>query len=303
MATFQTYETVGIKEDISDIISNISPTKTPFQSSIGSEKATQTLFEWQEDSLRAVADNPQVEGADATYITVDPTVMRTNRTQIFSEAVQVSGTLDSTSTYGRARESAYQLAKSSAQLKRDFENALVGTAQTAVTGSDSVARKMAGAQAQIAAANNVYTGGASTVMTEAMLLTALQNCYTGGAEPSMVQVTPSNSLVLAAYAAASGRYRTLQTGGADKTLVNVVNLYVSPFGEVKVQLNRFLKASESALVFDPSMWAKVTLRPWFRETMAKTGDSTKQQIVGEFSLKHKNQAASALVIEQTSSGF
>lgn len=305
MALFQTYETVGIKEDISDIISNISPTKTPFQSSIGNEKVTQTVFQWQEDSLRAVNSGGTLEGADGVDVTVTPTVMRSNTTQIFAETVKVSGTLDAVSTYGRARESAYQLAKSSAQLKRDLENAFVGTAAAKVAGADATARVMASAQVQIAAANNVYTGGTATAMTEAMLLTALQNAYNAGADPSLIQVTPANSLVVAAFAAAAGRYRTLNTGDSNSqsTLINVVNLYVSPFGEQKIQLNRFLKASESALIIDPSMWSKVTLRPWFRETLAKTGDSLKQMIIGEFSLKHKNQAAAAMVIEQISTGF
>src|SRR4051794_17996713 len=111
MTTYQTYQTVGLKEDISDIISNLSPRKTPFQSAIGSDKCTQPLFQWQEDSLRAAGSNAQVEGADATFVTVVPTVMRDNRTQIFMEAVQVSGSMDASSTYGRAKEMAYQMAK------------------------------------------------------------------------------------------------------------------------------------------------------------------------------------------------
>ena len=69
--------------------------------------------------------------------------------------------------------------------------------------------------------------------------------------------------------------------------MNVVDLYVSPFGEQKVILNRFLKATE-ALLFDPAMWSLVTLRPWTRELLAKTGDNDRHLIVGEFSLKHKN---------------
>lgn len=302
MALFQTYEQVGIKEDISDIISNISPTQTPFQTAIGNEKVTNTLFQWQEDSLRAVAANPVLEGADASFITVDPTVMRNNHTQIFAEAVQVSGTTDAVSTYGRARESAYQLAKSSKQLKRDLENAYVGTAQAAVAGADATARQMAGYQVQTDTSTNVYTGGASTAPSETNFLTCLQDIFQNGADPSIIQVTPANSVVFAGFAAAAGRYRTLQTGGDDKALVNVVNLYVSPFGQQKVQVNRFLKASDS-LVFDPSMWSKVTLRPWTRETLAKTGDSLKQMIVGEFSLKHKNVKASGIVIEQVSAGY
>src|SRR6185312_3593996 len=237
MTLFQTYEMVGIKEDISDIISNISPTKTPFLSSIGNEKVTNTLFQWQTDALRAVASAPVLEGADAAYITVAPTVMLNNHTQIFAESVQVSGTTDAVSTYGRARESAYQLAKSAAALKRDLEWAFVGTAQAAVAGSDAVARQMAGAQVQIntttadnATPNLVYTGGAATAPTEANFLTALQEVFVAGGDPSVIQVTPANSIIFAAFAAAAGRYRTIQTGGDDKTLVNVVNLYVSPFG-------------------------------------------------------------------------
>jgi hypothetical protein len=309
MTLFQTYETVGIKEDISDVISNISPTKTPFQTAIGNEKITNTLFQWQTDALRAVQSAPVLEGADAQYITVAPTVMLNNTTQIFAEAVQVSGTVDAVSTYGRARESAYQLAKSAAALKRDLENAYVGTAQAKVTGSDGVARQMAGFQVQTsqitadqAAVNNVYTGGTSTAPSEANFLTALQNVFTAGVDPTIIMVTPANSIIFAAFAAAAGRYRTLQTGGDDKKLVNVVNLYVSPFGEQKVLVNRFLKASDS-LIFDPKYWSRATLRPWTRETLAKTGDSLKMMIVGEDSLKCKNPAASAIVIEQVSTGY
>lgn len=302
MTLFQTYEQVGIKEDISAIISNISPTQTPFLSSIGNEKITNTLFQWQEDSLRAVAANPVLEGADASFIAVTPTVMRNNHTQIFAESVQVSGTVDAVSVYGRARESAYQLAKSSKALKRDLENAFVGTAQAAIAGADATARQMAGYQVQTDTSTNVYTGGAGTAPSEANFLSCLQEVFQNGADPTVIQVTPANSIVFAAFAAAAGRYRTLQTGGDDKALVNVVNLYVSPFGQQKVAVNRFLKSSDS-LVYDPSMWSMCTLRPWTRETLAKTGDSLKMMIVGEFSLKHKNQKASGIVIEQVSAGY
>lgn len=304
MATYQTYQQVGIKEDVSDIIKNISPTKTPFLSAIGTEKITQPLFQWQEDSLRAVngTGSAAVEGADPTFITATPTVMRNNQSQIFVEAVQVSGTSDVVSIHGRAKESAYQLAKSASQLKRDLENALVGTAQASAAGSSGVARTMAGVQLQVAAGNINYMG-AATALSEAGLLTGLQNAFTAGADPSRILVTPSNSLLVAAFGAAAGRYRTVGgDGGATGTLVNVVNLYVSPFGETKVQIDRFLKA-KNTLIYDPEMWSLATLRPWTRETLAKSGDSSKQMIVGEFSLKHKNFAASAMVIDNATTGF
>jgi hypothetical protein len=302
MATYQTFQEVGLKENISDIITNISPRKTPFLSSIGSEKIHQPLFQWQEDSLRSVNGTgaAAVEGADPSDITVTPTVMRNNQTQIFVEAVKVSETAQASLAYGRAKELAYQMSKTSAALKRDLENAFVGTAQVLNAGSSSTARNMAGVQQQVAAGNINYMG-AATNLSEAGLLIALQNAFTAGADPDRIQVTPSNSIVVAAFASAAGRYRTF-TDPKSNNIVNAVNLYVSPFGEQKVEINRFIKA-KNTLIYEPSMWSQATLRPWTRQTLAKTGDAEKQMIVGEFSLKHKNYAASAMVIDNATTGF
>lgn len=299
MAMYTTYDQVGIKEDISDIISNISPRKTPFQSAIGGEKVHNKYFQWQEDSLRAVTDNAKTEGFTASDSTRTPTTMRANVTQILSDTIKVSGTADAVSTYGRARESAYQIAKVSAELKRDLENALVGTKQTMVNPSDNTsARKMAGYQAQVDTGLVNYTGQTSSVdnpLTETALVTTLQELFDNGAEPTRIMVTPTNAAEIAAFAKAAGRYRTLDGKGEDgRAIVNVIDLYVSPYGEQRVQINRF-QASTDTLVFDPDMWSLVTLRPWTRETLAKTGDNLMMMIVGEFSLKHKNRKASAVI--------
>jgi hypothetical protein len=302
MATYQTYQEVGIKEDVSDIITNISPRKTPFLSSIGNEKVTQPLFQWQEDSLRNVqgTGNAVVEGADASYITVTPTVMRNNYTQIFMEAVQVAGTAEATLAHGRAKEMAYQLSKSAAALKRDLENALVGTGQASAVGNATTARTMAGYQAQIDASVMSYMG-ASTNLSETGLVTLLQNLFTNGGDPSRILCTPANSVIIAAFAQAAGRYRVF-TDAKSNNIVNTVNLYVSPFGEQKVELDIFLQ-THFTLAYNPDMWTLATLRPWTRETLAKTGDSIKQMIVGEFSLKHKNFKASGFVADNLASGL
>jgi hypothetical protein len=281
MATYQTYQQVGLKEDVSDIITNISPTKTPFQSSIGSEKVHNTLFQWQEDSLRAAAANAKVEGADPSDITATPTVMRTNYTQILEETVKTSGTADVVSKYGRAKESAYQMAKTAAQLKRDLERAMVGAATDKAVGAAAVARTFASYHYQIntsGTSNVIYTGAGPAALSEAKLLED--------------------------FAKASGRYRTIDNGAGDKAtsaIINVVDLYVSPFGEQRVVVNRFLKTLNT-LVYEPAQWKRATLRDWTRETLAKTGDSLKQMLIGEFSLKHANFSASALIVEGTT-GF
>jgi hypothetical protein len=155
---------------------------------------------------------------------------------------------------------------------------------------------MASVQAQIDAANIIHTGGTSTKISEANYLDALQQAYTVGADPSITLVTPTNARTFAGFTNASGRSRVINDGS--KTIVNAVNLYVSPFGEEKVVLSRYLKSGDT-LIFDPAMWKRVYLqgRNWFRETLAKTGDATRQMIVGEFSLKHMHQKASAMVRE------
>jgi hypothetical protein len=312
MATYQTYQEVGLKENISDIITNISPRKTPFQSSIGSEKVHQPIFQWQEDSLRSVSATTAVEGADSVEITAVPTVMRSNYTAIFSEAVKVSGSTQAAQAYGRAKELAYQMSKSAAALKRDLENAFVGTAASAAAGSAAVARVTASAQAQItgfgtstfaAQSGNVFYMNTAVNLTETALVNAIQAAFVAGGDPTRILVTPSNSVIIASFASASGRYRTIQdsTVSNKTTLVNAVNLYVSPFGEQVVEVDRFLRAKHT-LIYDPDMWSQATFRPWTRENLAKIGDSERQLIVGEFGLKHKNFSASALVLDNLASG-
>lgn len=298
MAThFKTYDQVGKKEDISDVISNIAPTATPFQSLIGQESVSNTVYQWQEDDLAAVAANAAVEGADGTDADLTATTMRSNYTQIMAKTIKVSATADAVSTYGRAKETAYQLSKKSAELKREFEYALVGSARNAAAGSTSVARQFgnvwgndAGGSAVINAA--VITNNAvAAALTEAMVLSTNQKLYEAGGEASYIMVKPADSLIIAGFAAASGRTRDFDTG---TKVVNVVDLYVSPFGTQKVVLNRFMKA-DSALLFDPANWKKAVLRPFSRTLLAKTGDADRHFIVGEFGLKHVNYKASGAI--------
>jgi len=117
MATYTTYQQVGQAEDVSDLISNITPSDTPFYSSIKSEKVAARIYEWQTDSLAAGADNANVEGADASDISLTPTTMLSNTVQIFQKTFKISRTSDVVKTYGRAKETAYQLGKKLKEIK------------------------------------------------------------------------------------------------------------------------------------------------------------------------------------------
>lgn len=293
MALFSTYDAVGIKEDVSDVISNISPTKTPFLSLIGNEKSTHRFFEWQEDTLADPRDNAQIEGFDASDATLSPTTLRNNYTQIFEKTIKVSATEDAVSQYGRAKETAYQMVKAAKELKRDVERAYVGVDQAAVAGDETTTARRSASVRQMIAAGLLEDAGTAAALTETMLLNAAQKAYNAGGEPTIFMIKPADATKVAAFAAASGRQRDFRN---ESKLVNVVDLYVSPFGEFKVVLNRWIK-NDIALLFDPDMWTNVTLRPWTRETLAKTGDNTKMMMVGEMGLKHKNYSADALIYD------
>ena len=291
------YVQVGKKEDVSDEISMISPTNTPFVTMIGSEKVDNTLYSWLEDSLDPPADNAAVEGAVAPAANQIPAVSRSNTTQIFTKTVSTTGTADAIKLYGAGVEFARQLMKKSKEIKRDLEYALVGTRQTRVDGSTSVARRFDGVQAQIAAAAitdmKVLTGlSTNQPISEAALMAASQYAYNAGGEPTTLLIKPTDSIKFAGFASATGRLRELDS---DETkLTNVVNVYVTPFGQMKVVMDRWI-ATGDALLFDPAMWKLRPLRSWFTKQLAEVGDARQSELIGEYGLSHKNFLADALI--------
>ena len=176
-----------------------------------------------------------------------------------------------------------QLAKVGEELKRDLEFTFVGRNGAAVAGVETTtAREMASALNMIDA-GNVIAGGAAA-LTETMLLNAHKAIFNAGGEPDILMIKPADALIVAGFAAATGRMRDFRD---QKTITNVVDLYVSPWGDLRVVINRFLLATV-AFLYSPDMFKKAVLRPWTRETLAKDGDAVRTMVVGEFSLKHKN---------------
>lgn len=288
--TLKTFDQVGKREDVEDIIYDISPTTTPMLSSIGSSTAAATLHQWLQDELAAVGTNASVEGADAgTASTITQTV-KTANTQIFEKVVQVSGTAEAVGTYGRTSDLAYAIAKAGKEIKRDIEHSFVGAGQAGTAGNGTTARQLTSAANQIAAATT-NTAGSNRAFTEALLLDVLQKCFEEGGEPNQVQVTPSHSVTVAGFATASGRQRDFATG---TTLVNAVDIIISPFGQVSVVPNRFLNAN-TVLVLDTEYWSRAVLRPMQTIVLAKTGDSDKRQMLTELTLVCENDKASGKI--------
>ena len=290
---FTTYDQVGIKEDVSSLITDISPTDTPFVSSLKNEKVSSRTYEWQEDALAAAGANAYAEGASAPAAAQAATTMQNNTTQILMKTVKVSGTADAVATHGRAKETAYQLGKKLKEIKRDYERACVGIDNAAVVGEDSTptAREFKSAS-QMITRDVVAGSNATDALTEGKLLELGQGCYEAGSEPTMLMIKPADALLVAGFVnTAAGRNREIQDS---KTLVNAIELLVTPFGEYRVVINRH-QASTHAFLLDPTMWCTTTLRPFSRTLLAKDGDSDSHLIVGEVGLKHKSFADGGMI--------
>ena len=312
MATYQTYTAIGQREDLSDVIYDISPTDTPLMSSIGKAKATATYHEWQTDSLAAAALGGAVEGADASSITASPTTRVGNRTQIFTKSVAVAGTLEAIDKAGRKSEKAYQLAKVSAELKRNIELTLLSN-QVSAAGNSSTARTMGGLQAWLAtngdfgtsgvagaSGTTARTDGTNRTFTEDILKTVVKEVYTAGGSPKVLMVNPAHKQVVSAFAGIAAQ-RFMAPADAPTTIVGAADVYMSDFGTISVVPNRFMNSAnncnETAFVIDPDMLAVAYLRPFQTIELAKTGDSEKTQLLAELTLEVKNEAAHGVIAD------
>lgn len=309
MATYQTYTAIGQREDLSNVIYNISPTDTPFMNSVGKTSATAVNHEWQTDSLAAVATNALVEGAAGSDITVSPTTRLGNLTQISGKTVKISGTLDTVNKAGRKSEKAYQLAKVSSEIKRDMEAALLGNTVKS-NGDSSTARVLGGLQTWL---NTNYSGGASgtagslgttarvtgtdRAFTSTILNTVIQSTYTAGGAPTILLVTPAQKVVASTFTGIATRFRDVPAN-QQAQIVNAADVYVGDFGMLQIVPDRFIPnadADDTAFLLDPEMAAVAYLRPFQTLELAKTGDAETTQLLVEYTLEVKNQAAHGII--------
>lgn len=294
MATLNTYDTVSIREDLQDAIYNISPTTTPFISTVGRTKAKNTFHEWSTDSLADVdLTNAKIEGADAVSPTLTSVTRVGNYTQISDKVVQVSTTDDSVDLAGRSTETAYQLAKASAELKRDME-AIVLSDQEKDAGSNGTPRKLGALQSWLTT-NVVDTAGAA--MTEEMLNEAMLKAYTAGGEPTMLLVSPATKQVVSKFPGIAEQ-RFAAPSNKPTTIVGTADVYMSDFGTLNVVPDRFCP-DDVSFVVDSSMANISYLRPFKQTKLAKTGDSQKTMMNVEWTLVVKNEAAHAMIGDQT----
>jgi hypothetical protein len=309
MATFGTSTGIGLREDLSDVIYNISPTETPFMSSIGKSKATAVYHEWQTDSLAsATTANAAVEGADASSATISPTTRVGNYTQIIQKTVQVSGTIESVNKAGRKSEKAYQLAKASAEIKRDLET-IITSNQARSAGSSTTARKLgsilswlvtntskgSGGSDPSTSGSTTRTDGTQRTFTEALLKTVVASVFSSGGNPKILMVGATGKQKVSSFPGiAVNRFQLNKV--EQGAIIGAADIYQSDFGAMSVVPNRFMRVRD-ALVIDPEFAALAFLRPFQTNDLAKTGDSENTQLLAEVTLEVKNEAAHGIIAD------
>ena len=307
---FVTFSAKGLREDLENVIYDISPTDTPFMSMGGREDAVAVNHEWQTDSLADAADNFAEEGS--TLAAAEPTATSRlgNICQISLKTTLVSGTLDAVSKAGRKEELAYQMSKRAKELKRDMERAYVGVNQTKTAmAADTTVRKLgslsswvatnvsAGSGGSGAGNGAARTDGTAPTFTEALLKASILSAFDEGADIKYLMMAPSQKQTFSSFVGVGGASGVSNYNDVgDQRIIGGMDVYVSDFGEMAVVPNRFQR-SRDVWLLDPEYYAVAYLRPFFQREVASTSDGEQRAIIAEHTLVVKNEKALGAVYD------
>lgn len=312
-STFVTYDAIGNREDLSDVIYNVDPTDTPFVSSIPRVRATAITHEWQADTLAAASNsNAVLEGDDATTDAVSATTRLANIAQISDKVPRVTGSQQAVVSAGRNDELAYQIVKMSLELKRDIESVVLRNGAR-VAGDTTVARQTGGAEVWLTSNTSHGAGGSAGSLTsgqpatartdgtnrdftESLLKSQLVSIWNNGGDPDCIMVAGFNKQVVSGFTGNATRFKQAE----DSKLMASIDIYQSDFGDLEIIPNRFMVA-ESCLILQKDLWAVAELRPMRMTNLAKTGDSERRQILSEYALESRNQQGSGAVFDLNTS--
>ncbi len=312
--TFSAHTAVGQREDLEDIIYDISPTDTPFISNADRESADAVTYEWQTDSLAAAASNAQVEGNDAVINTATPTTRMKNICQLSWKVPSVTGTVRAVSTAGRRDEYSYQMFKRSKELKRDIEKHALSE-KGAATGATATAREACGvmpflydnqeatstsfsstspAAFPITDDSPQNTSASVSAITETRFKAVIKKCWDDGGDAALVLCDSTQKETLSGFTGIATQYKdNPQTGPA--TILGAADAYVSDFGTHYIVADRFMPGG-TVYALDMEYWALGYLRPFQQTPLAKTGDSDKGMVLAEWTVVARNPKSSGKIV-------
>jgi hypothetical protein len=312
----ETYDSKTIREDLSDAENMITPTETPFLSSIvGKNSADNIKHEWPLLELSAIdSGNAVAEGQDAPNVDApDVASRRSNYTQIMDKVVKVSDTSQRVNGAANIEKFAKQITLKMKSLKRDKEaNLLANVPAVPGSAAGATVRNMAGFEAFIItnASRGASTGAAPTLsgttdgypnaahvpgtprgITEDIFNTVMQSCWTQGGEVKYVIVGPATKRTISKT---FNGYATKYKEADSKKLVNAIDVYESDFGQVQIVPNRFSNPA-SALFIDPEYCKLAELQPTRQLELARTGHTENKLIQWEGTLEVGNEKANGII--------
>lgn len=282
-ASAYTYDDGALREDLLDVISQLTPTETQLMTGLGTSSATSTRHEWTEDTLTAAAHSAAVEGADASYAEITNPTRKFNYTQIFRVAYSVTDTERATNNAGFSDRFAYEATKALKVLKNNMEFALIRG--SLACGNNSVARQLKGIKSWL----SVTTSQSGVSLSESILNDRLQSVWNNGCEVSAVYTGMTLKRRISGFTAGS----TKNTKSEDKRLVNAVDVYEADAAKmVKLFAHRYVTVSadtnNDVVGISEDFFKVAYLRKPFTRDLARTGDATKGEVVAEATLECRN---------------
>lgn len=296
--------TGGNREDLSDVLFDVSPTETPFLTAIKKNSSTATSHDWLTDALEDPADNAHVEGDDAAPVKAASRERLANYTQIFKKHAVVTGTQEKVLKGGGIKsEMSYQVARRLKAIKRDAERAFIGVANVKEPGDEATPRELGsfetymtpdtylGGTGFVAPTGNgvdVGTPGTARDLDEDILKEGLATLWnqSGGNENILGICGSFVRGKISEFTASSTRYVTTD----DKKLVASIDVYDGDYHTVTVTPDRFSDPTSLFLV-DPEYAATADLRPVFSKDLAVLGDSIRKEVVWETTFEMCNPLA------------
>lgn len=314
----------GNREDLADTIYDLFPDDTHFLTNLEKTKASATLHEWLGDTIVAPGTNINREGNEGEFSSIVSPTRYANYTQIFKKEFIVSDTQERVAKAGRRTEGARQTIKQMRELKNDVEWALVRN-QTADAGGATTGRALGSmenwigagrtASAVVATSHVLATAGTGATtaaisgkvpgavtdasatsggaITSANLELALEGAWNQGGDIDTIGVSAQVKSTINTFSGIAQRNVELNKTG-QAVITGAADVYVSSFGVHKILLHRHIRTNV-ALCLDSSLWAVASLRDFFMEKLAKTGDGHKYALRYEGTLECRNYLGNSKV--------
>ena len=250
-----------------------------------------------------ILGNAALEGADKPSARFTNRSRCSNYTQIFTATMEVSGTDMAASQLGLADEMDYQKQERLRELLRDLENTVINGGQPASNpeGSGSVRRSMKGINQHLSM-NVFHTGDtgfpAGNDLDEAKINYVLRQIWeTSSGSVDLIVVGGFQKRKINAFSADSRTY-----GANDTTFTDMISIYESDFGVCRIVTTRWMP-QDAALLLDTSRINVLPLagRSFHFKPLASGGDYECGELIGEYTVEFKNEAAHGLIRDLSAS--